>query len=70
MRDPFDTFIINLEKGLGYFSFPKDVLIKKGIISKEGKGGKRAFRIYPPWAELESTQAKKTQAWQKAFFVS
>jgi hypothetical protein len=35
----------------------------KNYVSKDGKGGKRAMRIYPPWDITDNRQAKKTQAW-------
>lgn len=44
------------------------ILFEKGIISKDGKGGKRAIRIYPPWDVTDSRKAYKTQAWQLMFF--
>ena len=52
----------------GQFVFPKAVLYEKGIVSKDGKSGKRAMRIYPPWDITDSRQAKKTQAWQLMYF--
>lgn len=70
LTDPFDHFVVSVRnKGLfGQFVFPKTVLFEKGILSKEGKGGKRAMRIYPPWDETNSQQANKTQAWQLGYF--
>lgn len=70
MSDNVDFFIISVrhEKQLGQFVFPKAILQEKGIISKEGKGGKRAIRIYPPWDKAENKQATKTQAWQLTYF--
>lgn len=68
--DPFDFFIVSVRnsKRFGQFVFPKALLIKKGIVSKEGKGGKLGIRIYPPWDLTKSPQAKKTQQWQLAHF--
>ena len=34
----------------------------QGFASQDGKGGKRAMRVYPPWDITDSPQAKKTQA--------
>lgn len=70
LDDPVDIFIVSARKGenFGQFVFPKTVLFEKGIVSKEGKGGKRAMRIYPPWDITDSRQAKKTQAWQLIYF--
>ena len=53
----------------GQFVFPKSVLWQKGLVSKDGNGGKRAMRVYPPWAIADSVQAKKTQAWQLLYFA-
>jgi len=55
-------------KKIGQFVFPKEVLCEKGIISKNSRGGKRAVRIYPPWDQPKSQQAKNTQAWQLNYF--
>lgn len=70
MADPIDFFVISVRKAeyFGHFVFPKAVLYDKGFISKDGKGGKRAMRVYPPWDGPESSQAKKTQAWQLLYF--
>lgn len=61
LADPIDLFVISVRAGdrFGQFVFPKAVLFEKGIISKEGKGGKRAMRIYPSWDIAENKQAKK-----------
>ena len=70
MEDPIDLFVINVRTSerLGQFVFPKTILWEKGIVSKDGKGGKRAMRIYPPWDVPDSRQAKNTQAWQLLYF--
>lgn len=69
--DAFDMLIISVRNGdqLGQFIFPKSVLSKYGLISTDGKGGKRAMRVYPPWDIPESAQATKTQVWQMPYFV-
>lgn len=69
-NDRVDFFTVNVrsEKGFGQFVFPKSVLIKKGIISSEKKEGKRAFRVYPNWDTVKSTQAELTQKWQLNYF--
>lgn len=68
--DPIDLFIISVRssKSFGQFIFPKSILQEKGIVSKDGKGGKRALRVYPPWDNPDSKQAKKTQTWQLPYF--
>ncbi len=70
MTDPFDLFVISVRTPLcfGQFVFPNAVLVEKGILSKEGKGGKRAMRIYPPWDKTVNRQAEKTQQWQLPYF--
>src|ERR1700760_1691320 len=49
LNDPFDHVVINVSAHgrFGQFVFPKAVLEEKGIISKNGIGGKRAIRVYP-----------------------
>ncbi|WP_342511505.1 MepB family protein [Sporosarcina sp. FSL K6-1522] len=66
-----DLFVISARKGtdFGQFVFPKEVLVERGVLSQEGKGGKRAIRIYPPWDKPTSRQARKTQDWQLAYFL-
>lgn len=70
ISDPIDLFVVSASNAahFGQFVFPKDVLYEKGILSKEGKGGKRAMRIYPSWDVADNKQAKKTQAWQLPYF--
>lgn len=54
---------------LGQFIFPNGVLFKRGFVSKDEKGGKRAMRVYPPWHITDNRQAKETQAWQLEYFI-
>ncbi|MEQ1722257.1 MAG: MepB family protein [Pseudobdellovibrio sp.] len=73
---PYDTsnkidfYIITVKTKTksGQFTFPKEVLIKQGIMSVKGKGGKRGLRVYPPWDKPQSKQAEKTQRWQLDYF--
>ena len=69
--DGIDLFVVSVRSAahFGQFIFPKDVLWQKGFVSKDGKGGKRAMRVYPPWDITDSPQARKTQAWQLLYFV-
>ena len=69
--DPFDFFIVSARKNdyFGQFVFPKTVLSKHGIISKNGKNGKRAMRVYPPWDKTLNRQAQNTQRWQIEYFL-
>ncbi|SCA64128.1 hypothetical protein SCG7086_CE_00020 [Chlamydiales bacterium SCGC AG-110-P3] len=45
------------------------MLFERGIVSKEGVGGKRAIRVYPPWDNPVSKQGRTTQAWQLEYFL-
>ena len=70
--DNFDFVIITArnEDNFGQFIFPKSVLADNGIITRNGKGGKRGIRIYPPWDFTTNKQAKKTQSWQTKYFMT
>lgn len=52
----------------GVFAFSKEVLIEKGIFSSAKLAGKRGFRVYPSWCEVESKQALQSQQWQLQSF--
>ncbi|MDN3506679.1 MAG: MepB family protein [Simkaniaceae bacterium] len=71
LADPVDLYIFSARSGehFGLFVFPKSILAEKGVLSKEGKGGKRAIRVYPPWVVTDSKQAKNTQVWQEIYFL-
>jgi hypothetical protein len=45
-------------------------LADKGIISFNGKEGKRGIRVYPPWDVTTSKQAQQTQSWQIKYFLT
>ncbi len=70
--DDIDFVVITSRRGenLGQFIFPKAVLIKEGIFTQNGKGGKRGIRVYPPWDQANSRQASRTQQWQTKYFVT
>ncbi|MCB1108953.1 MAG: MepB family protein [Chlamydiia bacterium] len=70
LTDPVDLFVFSActSQHFGQFVFPKAVLHEKGILSREGIGGKRALRVYPPWVLAPNRQAKKTQGWQVQYF--
>ena len=72
INDEINFIIITARSGdkLGQFIFPKRVLADKGIITQNGKSGKRGIRVYPPWDKPESKQAEKTQNWQLAYFLT
>ncbi|MHC0442235.1 MepB family protein [Flavobacterium sp. 3-210] len=68
--DTIDFVIVSVRKDnlLGQFIFPKNVMLEKAVFSSKTEEGKRAIRVYPPWDETESKQAKKTQQWQLDYF--
>lgn len=74
---PFDThdgvalFLVEAGSGagLGQFVFPLSVLTSRGVMSADGKGGKRAMRVYPPDVVVGSDQARRTQKWQGEWFL-
>lgn len=70
-EDPSDLYIIFCEQGKksGFFFFSKQIFIQKNILTTLSKVGKRGFRVYPTWDSPENKQAKKTQDWQKDFFI-
>ncbi|MFI0910737.1 MepB family protein [Streptomyces abikoensis] len=69
--DGVDLFVISSrdDEGFGQFVFPREVLCERGIVSRAGSGGKRGFRVYPPWVTTTSRQARATQAWQVDHFL-
>ena len=71
VSDSLDFMIISVRdsENFGQFIFPKSVLIAKGIISQNEKGGKRGIRVYAPWDKPTNKQAMQTQAWQVHYFV-
>lgn len=71
VTDNFDFMVITttFDHHLGQFVFPKEVLVNKGIISQDGKHGKRGIRVYPPWDKVTSKQAEVTQHWQLKYFL-
>ncbi|STD53382.1 MepB family protein [Empedobacter falsenii] len=70
-NDGFDDYIIAAEDDskLGFYIFPKSILIEKHILTSAKKEGKRGFRVYPNWVKPENKQAEKTQNWQQDYFV-
>ncbi|MEW2390359.1 MepB family protein [Streptomyces venezuelae] len=69
--DPVDLFVIGsrAQGGFGQFVFPLEALRAQGVVSTGGSGGKRAFRVYPPWVTTANRQAEKAQSWQVEFFL-
>lgn len=70
--DDFDFIIITARDNanFGQFIFPKSVLADNGIITRNGKTGKRGIRVYPPWDVVTNRQAIKTQRWQSTYFLT
>ncbi|MES2070163.1 MAG: MepB family protein [Pseudomonadota bacterium] len=54
----------------GQFVYSREALIKHGVMSHGGKGGKRAIRVYPPWSKPVAAAAIKTQQWQLRYFLA
>ncbi|MFF3624913.1 MepB family protein [Streptomyces sp. NPDC002467] len=70
--DGVDLFVVSSrdDDGFGQFVFPREVLCERDIVSRNGSGGKRGFRVYPPWVTTTSRQAHGTQAWQVNYFFA
>ncbi|WP_410659533.1 MepB family protein [Amycolatopsis sp. lyj-112] len=70
-EDPVDLVVISTRDGghFGQFVFGREVLCEREIMSRNGIGGKRAFRVYPPWVTTTNPQARRTQAWQLNHFL-
>lgn len=71
LADPVDCCVVSTRSAghWGQFVFPKTVLAQRDVLSKNGLGGKRAMRVYPPWDHTTSRQAQSTQAWQLDYFL-
>ncbi|MFB8280051.1 MepB family protein [Nocardia colli] len=71
VADLVDLFVISTRDRdrLGQFVFPADALRERGVLSVDGRGGKRGFRVYPPWAQTTNRQATNSQAWQLDHFL-
>lgn len=71
ISDDIDFVVVSVRKedNFGQFIFSKSVLCKHNIFSKDGIGGKRAIRVYPPWDKTTSKQAQETQLWQLEYFL-
>jgi hypothetical protein len=56
----------------GVFVFARQTLLDHDVMSPEGRGGRRALRVYPPWipAAMLNKQATATQRWQLPWFVA
>lgn len=70
-KDDFDFVIISSQDTIkfGLFVFSKNILLEKGIVTRNGKVGKRGIRVYPIWDKVTNKQAGKTQLWQTKYFI-
>ncbi|MDR6986985.1 hypothetical protein J2Y66_001455 [Paenarthrobacter nitroguajacolicus] len=70
-EDGADLLVVTVREGTGagYFAFPLSALVEHGIVSVNGSGGKRGFRVYPPWSKVSNRQAIRTQQWQCSYFT-
>jgi len=68
INDKFNYMIIELERGLGKFTFPKNVLLENKIISGGDSNGKNGFRVYAPTDKVVNKQATSTKNWQIKYF--
>lgn len=70
-ESPENLIIVILEEQLsGYFVFPKDVLLNKGILKGTNSKGKMAIRVYPSWEQNLNKTASMTQKWQTKYFTN
>ncbi|MEU6309987.1 MepB family protein [Streptomyces sp. NPDC047014] len=71
VSDSVDLFVIGSRDGehFGQFVFPPDVLRRHGVVAEGGRGGKRGFRVYPPWVATTNRTAAAAQAWQVECFL-
>lgn len=52
----------------GYFLFPRELLVEKGILASSKYQGEMAFRVYPKWCNQLNKTAGQTQKWQCKYF--
>ncbi|WP_239164842.1 MepB family protein [Actinoplanes palleronii] len=69
--DAVDLVVISSRDAehFGHFVFPTATLVARGIMSRDGAGGKRGFRVYPPWSTPANRQATSIQSWQLAHYL-
>ncbi len=70
-EDGIDLLTVSVGQGsdLGQFVMSRQALVDHGIVSQADRGGKRGFRVYPPWSAVDNAQARQTQTWQREFFL-
>ncbi|NRR30669.1 MepB family protein [Oxalobacteraceae bacterium] len=70
--DEVDFVVVSVADAFhsGQFVFDQEALLKHGVMSRGGAGGKRAIRVYPPWSKPVAKDAIRTQLWQLRYFVA
>ena len=70
--DDIDFVVVHVsaEGHCGQFVFDRETLLSQGVFAINGRGGKRAFRVYPPWSQPVARQARQSQTWQAECFVA
>lgn len=63
------VFIID-ENHQGYFSFPREELARRGVLTNKTQKGKMAFRVSPDWCLELNPSAKREQKWQQIHWRS
>lgn len=61
---------VSSEGQCGQFIFDRETLLSRGVFAINGRGGKRALRVYPPWSQPAARQAVQSQKWQIECFVA
>ncbi|GMA07441.1 hypothetical protein GCM10025886_05920 [Tetragenococcus halophilus subsp. flandriensis] len=61
------SMIVGEKKGI--FIFPRLILLDKKILKTDKQKGKMAIRVYPTWEKELNDSAKRTQNWQKDYFI-
>lgn len=63
------AIVIHDENRKGIFLIPKDIAIKKNILTSQHTKGKMAMRFYPTWCSQLNKTALATQKWQVKYFT-
>lgn len=70
-KEAFADYLMSIvidEELSGYFLFPRELLVEKGILTTFEHKGKMAFRVYPKWCNQLNKTAGQTQKWQCKYF--
>ncbi|WP_315246254.1 MepB family protein [Pseudomonas fragi] len=61
--DDIDFVVVHVssEGQCGQFIFDRETLLSRGVFAINGRGGKRALRVYPPWSQPAARQAVQSQ---------